>query len=48
MKWTEVGGSRGMFGEKRCAYRVMVRRPAGRSPGSIGRKLENNIKMNPK
>jgi hypothetical protein len=45
MKWKEVGGSRGMFGEKICAYRVMMRKPAGRPPGSTERILENNIKM---
>jgi len=44
MKWKEVGGSRGMSGEKRCARRVMVRKPAERPPGSIDRILENNIK----
>jgi hypothetical protein len=45
MKWKEVGGSRDMFGEKRCAYRVMTRISAGRPPGSTERILENNIKV---
>jgi hypothetical protein len=45
IKWNEVGGSRDMFGEKRCAYRVMLRKPAGRPPGSTERILEDNIKM---
>jgi hypothetical protein len=47
-KWKEVGGSRGMCGEKRCVYRVMVRKSAGRPPGSTERKLENNIKIDSK
>jgi hypothetical protein len=45
MKLKEVGGSRGVYVEKRCAYRVTVRKPAGRPPGSTERILDNHIKM---
>jgi hypothetical protein len=42
----EMGGACSMYGEKRGAYRVLMRKPEGRRPlGRSRRTWEDNIKM---
>jgi hypothetical protein len=41
-----MGGACSMYGEKRGACRILVRRPQGRRPlGRLRRRWEGNIKM---
>jgi hypothetical protein len=41
-----MGEACSTYGEKRCAYRILVGRPEGRRPlGRPRRRWENNIKM---
>jgi hypothetical protein len=41
-----MGGACSTYGEKRGAYRILVRRPEGRRPlGRPRRRREDNIKM---
>jgi hypothetical protein len=41
-----MGGEYSTYGEKRGAYRILVRRPEGRRPlGRARRRWDDNIKM---
>jgi hypothetical protein len=45
IKENEMGGACSMYGENRNAYRVLVRKPVGKSPlGGPNPELEQNIK----
>jgi hypothetical protein len=46
VKKTEMGRERSTYGERRGAYRVLVRKPEGRRQlGRPRRRWEDNIKM---
>jgi hypothetical protein len=46
IKKNEMGRARGMYGDRRGAYRVLVERPEGKRPlGRSRRRWEDNIKM---
>jgi hypothetical protein len=45
VKKTEMGRTCGTYGERRAAYRILVRKPEGRRPlGRSRRRWEDNIK----